>query len=124
MKDTLYKECISNNLDTNEFSVGWNFIPTARFDSLVNFGESYPDTILENRRKFLDSLWWKRFGAREINVRLYDVQGKEVFTQTANPGQIIRISTKEMSNGTYFLRAIPSNNHQLPIELQNIIIQK
>jgi hypothetical protein len=60
----------------------------------------------------------------EINVRLYDVQGKEVFTQATNPGQIIRISTKEMANGTYYLRAIPTNNHQLPIELQNIIIQK
>ncbi len=60
----------------------------------------------------------------EINVRLYDVQGKEVFTQATNPGQIIRISTKEMANGTYYLRAIPTNNRQLPIELQNIIIQK
>ena len=124
LKDTLYKECISNNLDTNEFSVGWNFIPTAKFDLLVNFSDEYDSGIQESYRSFFVNLWWKRLGAREINVRLYDVQGKEIFTQTANPGQIIRISTKEMANGTYYLRAIPTNNRQLPIELQNIIIQK
>lgn len=60
----------------------------------------------------------------ELNLKLFDNLGKEVFSKEIKAGQITRIPTDKLQSGNYFVKVFQTDQTTIPAEVRNVIIQK
>jgi len=60
----------------------------------------------------------------ELNLKLYDNLGKEVYSKVIKAGQIIRIPTDNFLSGNYFVKVFQQDQTTIPAEVRSVIIQK
>jgi hypothetical protein len=60
----------------------------------------------------------------DLNLKIYDNLGKEVYAKQIKAGQVTRIETNQFLNGNYFVKVYQQDQTTIPAEIRNVIIQK